>query len=86
MNNEAIERDEALEETTKINRPYDPDKMIQISVFISERVKRALMQAGSARRMSMGKYAGLLLNRAVDPSFNAPPKKAHPLRRKGLTA
>ena len=83
MNNDAIERDDALEETTKVNRPYDPDKLCQISVFISERVKMALMKAGSARRMSMGKYAGLLLNSAVDPSLNSPPEKSAPAAQEG---
>ena len=75
MNNDAIERDEALEATVRQERPVDPDKMCQISVFISERVKTALMRAGSERRMSMGKYAGLLLSRAAD-LHNAPPKNA----------
>lgn len=86
MNNEAIERDEALEETTKINRPYDPDKLVQVSVFIPASVKMALMRAGSEKRMSLSRYAGQLLAKAAGSPLNAPTKNARPLRRKGLTA
>lgn len=75
MNNDAIERDDALEDTTKTPRPVDPDKPCQISVFVTERVKRALMAAGAARRMSLGRYAGLLLTKVAESSLNAPPRK-----------
>ena len=74
MNNDAIERDEALEETMKTPRPVDPDKTCQISVFVTERVKQTLMPAGAALHMSLGRYAGLLLTKAAAESpLNAPP-------------
>ena len=76
MNNDAIERDDALEDTTKTPRPVDPDKPCQISVFVTERVKRALMTAGAARRMSLGRYAGQLLAKTAGSPLNAPPEKS----------
>ncbi|MBQ7547673.1 MAG: hypothetical protein IJT41_11995 [Clostridia bacterium] len=68
MNNDAIERDEALEETTKTPRPVDPDKTCQISVFVTEHVKQTLMTDGTVLHMSLGRYAGLLLTKAAAES------------------
>lgn len=77
MNNEAIERDEALEEISKQERPYDPDKLCQFNITCREGLKRAVMAAGAARQMSAGKYAAILLANALgDPALNAPPEKS----------
>ncbi len=88
MNNEAIERDEALEGTTKVKRPYDPDEMVQFNITCRAGLKRAVMEAGAKKRMSAGKFAAVLLANALgDPALlMPPPKNARPLRRKGLTA
>ena len=83
MNNDAVERDDALEETTKTPRPVDPDKTCQISVFVTERVKRALMTSGAAQRMSLGRYAGLLLTKAAVSPLNSPPEKSVPAVQEG---
>ena len=83
MNNEAIERDEALEEVTKQERPYDPDKMCQFNIICREGLKRAVMAAGAAHQMSVGKYAAILLANALgDPSLNVPPKKSTSAKKK----
>lgn len=75
MDNNAIERDDALESTVRQNRPIDKDKMTPITVYITNGVKMAIMRAGAERHMSMCKYAGLLLNQAIDPVHNPPPEK-----------
>lgn len=84
MNNEAIERDEALEETTKGKRPYDPDAMIQFNITCRAGLKRAVMEAGAKHRMSAAKYASVLLANALgNPALNSPPEKSAPAAQKG---
>ena len=77
MSNDAIERDEAMEEISKQERPYDPDKLCQFNITCREGLKRAVMAAGAARQMSAGKYAAILLANALgDPALNAPPENS----------
>ena len=76
MNNEALERDEALEDTTKVKRPYDPDAMVQFNITCRAGLKRAVMEAGAKKRMSAGKFAAVLLANALgDPALLMPPPK-----------
>lgn len=85
MNNEAIERDEALEDTTKVKRPYDPDALVQFNIMCRAGLKRAVMEAGAKKRMSAGKFAAVLLANALGDSalLMPPPEKRAPEQREG---